>query len=147
MEYMGASDLLPAASIILQVSMVLRLVLFISAFFFRDLTRTVFYLEIAVQITEALLPIDVASAFFYLSARMMLGIAIFSATYYNFWPDFIVSLFAIIPFYFTRYSFQDDDFGSLTTIFPVLLFLQALILLMVHILISKLAFLIAGIKI
>ena len=68
-----ARTVLPHAKIAMQTLLVARAVLFFAAIKWRNLTRLGFYLELLIQVVEALMPIDVADGGAFLANKTMLG--------------------------------------------------------------------------
>ena len=90
----SANELLPWATICLQILMVLRFIMFLLAFRYSCAIKATFYLELIVQMIESVLPLDFASASCLLTAKMMASFIIFTTTYYSFWLNSLCSLVA-----------------------------------------------------
>ena len=123
--------------------MILRVIIFLLAFVYPFWTKATFYLELMVQLIEAGLPVDVDNASFFMAAKMMAGCIIFLATYYSFWFNLAFSLLALLSNYVGRLcSVGDEDFRLISS-FLVLIFLQALSLILTRMLVSQVYFIIA----
>ena len=142
----STNELLPWATICLQILMVLRVIVFLLAFQYSCSTKVIFYLELMVQIIESLLPVDVTSAIVFLTARMMAGYTIFVATYYSFWINLFFSLLANLITYGGISNYISDEDDLLRSSFIVLIFLHILCLIMTRVLISQVAFILAEIE-
>ena len=93
------------------------------------------------------MPVDVDSVVFYLTARIIIHSIIFLSTYYSFWLQLALSVLLLVPYVVMRRTFDDDSMDELMKVFFVLVFLQGFTLILIRILVSKVALLLAELEV
>ena len=93
------------------------------------------------------MPVDVDSVVFYLTARSIIHSIIFLSTYYSFWLQLALSVLLLVPYVVMRRTFDDDSMDELMKVFFVLVFLQGFTLILIRILVSKVALLLAELEV
>lgn len=114
----------------------LRFMICIVSLKHRRMTRLCFYLQFMIQMTEFLMPIDVSTAQFFLTAKIQAFQIDFAMTYFSFWPSVVCTTLAVASFHLQIYIFHDESGATLAGLFAINITCLLLTLLAIHLLVK-----------
>ena len=117
---------------------ILRLLVFVLSLKYRPWTRTIFYVQFLIQLSQAFMSIDVPTTQFYITSKMQACQIEFALTYFSFWPSFVCNVIAIFSFHISHYTFHDQSSTRLAGLCVFNLLVHVVTLFIIHLLITKL---------